>query len=56
MLAMLDPDELDRTAEDPKAVESVRAALDSMERGLPLQGVDIDTRYFVLGLAPNAHA
>ena len=54
VLAMLDPDELDRTAEDPKAVESVRAALDSMERGLPLQGVDIDTRYFVLGLAPNA--
>lgn len=54
VLAMLDPDELDRATEDTFAVESVRAALESMERGLPLQGVDVDTRYFVLGLAPNA--
>src|SRR5699024_6157393 len=53
MLGMLDPDELDR-AEDQNAVQEVRAALESMERGLPLTGVDAETRYFVLGLAPNA--
>lgn len=51
---MLDPDDLDRIAEDQKTTEKVRAALDSMEHGLPLQDIDTDTRYFVLGLAPNA--
>lgn len=54
VLAMLDPDELDRIAEDEKAVGEVRAALKSIERGHSLTGVDATTRYFVLGLAPNA--
>lgn len=54
VLTMLDPDELDRIAEDREAVEEVRAAFESMELGLPLTGVDTETRYFVLGLAPNA--
>ena len=54
VLTMLDPDELDRTAEDQETAKEVRAALENMERGLPLIGVDAKTRYFVLGLAPNA--
>lgn len=54
VLTMLDPDELDRTAEDQETAKEVRAALQNMERGLPLTGVDAKTRYFVLGLAPNA--
>lgn len=54
VLAMLDPDELDRIAEDGRAVQEVRAALESMEHGRSLKGVDAKTRYFVLGLAPNA--
>lgn len=54
VLTMLDPDELDRTAEDQETAKEVRAALENMERGLPLTGVDVKTRYFVLGLAPNA--
>ncbi len=53
MLGILDPDELDR-AEDQNAVQEVRAALENMERGLSLTGVNTETRYFVLGLAPNA--
>lgn len=54
VLMMFDPDELDRRAEDAAVVERVHNAFESMERGLPLQGVETETRYFVLGLAPNA--
>lgn len=54
VLTMLDPDELDRTAEDQETAKEVRTALENMERGLPLTDVDAKTRYFVLGLAPNA--
>lgn len=54
VLMMLDPDEFDRRSENMQVTEEVRNALESMERGLPLQDVDAETRYFVLGLAPNA--
>lgn len=46
--------DFDDGAEDQVAVQEVRSAFESMELGLPLRGVDTETRYFVLGLAPNA--
>lgn len=54
MRAMLDPDEFDGGAEDSVTAQKVRRALECIERGLPLQEIDTETRYFVLGLVPSA--
>ncbi|MBC2890376.1 type I-C CRISPR-associated protein Cas8c/Csd1 [Gordonibacter massiliensis (ex Traore et al. 2017)] len=53
LLSMFSPDELG-SAEDQETVEKVHKALQNMELGLPLEDIDTETRYFVLGLAPNA--
>lgn len=57
MSALLNPDELllfEREAEDTETIERVSNAFEHMKRGRALVGFDEETRFFVLGLAPNA--
>lgn len=41
-------------AEDGEALQQVEAALVSIKEGRPFSGIDTSTRYFVLGISPNA--
>lgn len=53
MLAMLG-DEVDPRAEDTADLEHIQQTLECMKEGKPLEGYDLETRFFILGLAPNA--
>lgn len=53
MLAMLG-DEVDPRAEDTADLERIQQTLECMKEGKPLEGYDLETRFFILGLAPNA--
>lgn len=53
MLAMLG-DEVDPRVEDTADLERIQQTLECMKEGNPLEGYDLETRFFILGLAPNA--
>lgn len=53
MLAMMG-DDVDIHVESTTDLESIRQTLECMKEGRPLEGYDLDTRFFILGLAPNA--
>lgn len=53
MLAMLG-DEVDPRVEDTADLERIQQTLECMKEGKPLEGYDLETRFFILGLAPNA--
>lgn len=53
MLFMLG-EEPDYRAEDEKDLERIRQVLEHMKRGMPLEGYDPETRFYILGIAPNA--
>lgn len=53
MLAILG-DEPDLRAESNIDLEHIQKTLNLMRTGLPLSGYDLETRFFILGIAPNA--
>lgn len=53
MLAILG-DEPDLRAEDTLSLERIQNALECMKAGKSLKGYDAETRFFILGIAPNA--
>lgn len=44
----------DKTAESKAQLQLITKAFQDMQKGKPLDGFDTETRFFILGLAPNA--
>ncbi|MEG1425907.1 MAG: type I-C CRISPR-associated protein Cas8c/Csd1 [Gordonibacter sp.] len=54
MRFVMDADALMRPAEDKATIESIESSLMSMKLGMPSPELDYETRFFIMGLAPNA--